>query len=69
MLRIERKWNHEIKGNELYIHTIDFGSYVGFSNIEKIIIIPEGDISKFVIQRSDHEDLEIKVNGGTYRDE
>lgn len=37
--------------------------------VEKIIIVPEEDIKKFIIKRSDHEDLEIKVNGGTYRDE
>ena len=69
ILGIERKWNHDIKGNELYIHLIDFCKHVGFHNIEKIIIVPEEDIKKFIIKRSDHEDLEIKVNGGTYRDE
>lgn len=31
--------------------------------------MPECDIKKFVIQRTDHEDLVINVNGGTYRDE
>lgn len=36
---------------------------------DKIVIIPECDIKKFIIKRTDHEDLEIKVNGGTYRDE
>lgn len=66
---IQRKWNHDIKGNELYIRVIDFGQYAGFRNIEKIIIVPEEDIKKFVIQRTDHEDLVINVNGGTYRDE
>lgn len=66
---IERKWNHDIEGNELYIRVIDFGQYAGFRNIEKIIIVPEEDIKKFVIQRTDHEDLVINVNGGTYRDE
>lgn len=66
---IERKWNHETRGNEIHIRTIDFGRYSGFLNLEKIIIIPEDDIKKMVIQRADHEDLEIKVNGGTYRDE
>lgn len=69
ILAIERKWNHDIKGNELYIRLIDFCKHVGFHNIEKIIILPEEDIKKFIIKRSDHEDLEIKVNGGTYRDE
>lgn len=34
--------------------------------IEKIDV---EDIKKFVIQRADHEDLVINVNGGTYRDE
>lgn len=66
---IERKWNHETRGNEIHIRTIDFGRYSGFLNLEKIIVIPEDDIKKMVIQRADHEDLEIKVNGGTYRDE
>lgn len=66
---IQRKWNHDIKGNELYIRVIDFGQYAGFRNIEKIIIVPEEDIKKFVIQRADHENLVINVNGGTYRDE
>lgn len=69
VLGIERKWNHDIKGNELYIRLIDFGKYGGFHNIEKIIIVPEEDIKKFVIQRSDHEDLVINVNGGTYRND
>lgn len=69
LLGIERKWNHDIKGNELYIRLIDFGKYDGFNNIEKIIIVPEEDIKKLVIQRSDHEDLVININGGTYRDE
>ena len=41
----------------------------GFSNIDKIMIIPESDISKFIIQRTDHEDLVINVNGGTYRND
>lgn len=69
VLDIERKWNHDIKGNELWIRTIDFGKYGGFNNIEKILIIPEEDIKKFIIKRSDHEDLEIEVNGGTYRND
>lgn len=69
ILGIERKWNHDIKGNELYIRLIDFGKYVGFHNIEKIIIVPEEDIKKFIIKRSDHEDLVINVNGGTYRND
>lgn len=69
VIDIERKWDFDTGGNELYIRTIDFGKYDGFHNIEKIIIVPEEDIKKFIIKRSDHEDLEIKVNGGTYRDE
>lgn len=69
ILGIERKWDFDTGGNELYIRTIDFGKYDGFHNLEKIIIVPEEDIKKFIIKRSDHEDLEIKVNGGTYRDE
>lgn len=69
VLGIERKWNHDIKGNELHIRLIDFCKLDGFRDIEKIVILPEEDIKKFIIKRSDHEDLEIKVNGGTYRDE
>ena len=69
VLEIKRKWNHDIKGNELYIRTIGFRKHAGFHNIENIVVIPEEDIKKFIIKRSDHEDLEIKVNGGTYRDE
>ena len=69
VLDIERKWDFETSSNELHIRTIDFGNYDGFHNLEKIIIVPEEDIKKFIIKRSDHEDLEIKVNGGTYRDE
>lgn len=69
VIGIERKWNHETSHNELHIRTIDFGNYGGFNNLENIIIVPEEDIKKFIIKRSDHEDLEIKVNGGTYRDE
>lgn len=64
---IERKWNHETSGNEIHIRIIDFGRTAGFLNIEKIIVLPEEDIKKMVIQRADHEDLEIKVNGGRYR--
>ena len=69
VLGIERKWNHDIKGNELWIRTRELVFNDGFSNIERIEIIPEEDIKKFIIRRADHEDLEIKVNGGTYRDE
>lgn len=69
VIGIERKWDFETSGNELHIRTIDFGSYGGFHNIENIIVVPEEDIKRFIIKRSDHEDLEIKVNGGTYRDE
>ena len=69
VIGIERKWDFETSGNELHIRTIDFGNYGGFHNLENIIIVPEEDIKKFIIKRSDHEDLEIKVNGGTYRDE
>lgn len=69
VLEIERKWNHDIKGNELYIRTINFRKHAGFHNIENIVVIPEEDIKKFIIKRTDHEDLEIKVNGGTYRNE
>lgn len=69
VIGIERKWNHDIKGNELHIRTIDFGNYGGFHNLENIIIVPEEDIKKFIIKRTDHEDLEIKVNGGTYRND
>lgn len=69
VLGIERKWNHDIKGNELYIRTISFRKHAGFHNIENIVVIPEEDIKKFIIKRTDHEDLVINVNGGTYRDE
>lgn len=69
VLGIERKWNHDIKGNEIWIRTIELDLNDGFKDIERIEIIPECDIKKFIIRRSDHEDLEIKVNGGTYRDE
>lgn len=69
VLGIERKWNHDIKGNELWIHTKELDLNDGFSNIERIEIVPERDIKKFIIRRSDHEDLEINVNGGTYRND
>ena len=69
VLGIERKWNHEIKSNEIYVRTVERNDYDGFSNIDKIMIIPESDISKFIIQRADHEDLVINVNGGTYRND
>lgn len=69
VLNIERKWNHDIKGNELYIRTIEFGKYDGFHNIEKIIVLPEEYISKFIIKRAEYEDLVINVNGGKYRNE
>lgn len=69
VLGIERKWNHDIKGNEIWIRTIELDLNDGFKDIERIGIIPERDIKKFIIKRTDHEDLEIKVNGGTYRDE
>lgn len=69
VLGIERKWNHDIKGNELWIHTKELDLNDGFIDIERIEIIPERDIKRFIIKRTDHEDLEIKVNGGTYRDE
>nr|DAO53703.1 MAG TPA: hypothetical protein [Caudoviricetes sp.] len=69
VLGIERKWNHDIRGNELWIRTREPDLNNGFSDIDRIEIIPEEDIKKFIIKRSDHEDLEIKVNGGTYRDE
>lgn len=69
VLGIERKWNHDIKGNELWIRTKELDLNDGFIDIERIEIIPERDIKKFIIKRTDHEDLEIKVNGGTYRDE
>lgn len=69
VLGIERKWNHDIKGNELYIRTINFRKHAGFHNIENIVVIPEEDIKKFIIKRTDHEDLVINVNGGTYRND
>lgn len=69
VLGIERKWNHDIKGNELYICMYERNDYDGFGSIDKIVIIPECDIKKFIIKRTDHEDLVINVNGGTYRDE
>jgi|GEM_PF-2495789 len=68
VLGIERKWNHDIKSNELFIRMYERNDYDGFGTIDTIAIIPETDIKKFIIKRSDHEDLEIKVNGGTYRD-
>lgn len=69
VLDIKRKWNHDIKGNELYIRMYESNDYDGFGSIDKIVIIPERDIKKFIIKRTDHEDLVINVNGGTYRDE
>lgn len=69
VLDIKRKWNHDIKGNELYIRMYERNNYDGFGSIDKIVIIPECDIKKFIIKRTDHEDLVINVNGGTYRDE
>ena len=69
VLGIERKWNHDIRDNELWIRTKELDLNDGFIDIERIEIIPERDIKKLIIKRTDHEDLEIKVNGGTYRDE
>lgn len=48
---------------------IQYNNYDGFGSIDKIVIIPECDIKKFIIKRTDHEDLVINVNGGTYRND
>ena len=69
VIGIERKWDHDIKSNELFIRMYKRNDYDGFGTIDTIAIIPETDIKKFIIKRSDHEDLVINVNGGTYRDE
>ena len=69
VLGIERKWNHDIKGNELYIRMYERNDYDGFGSIDKIVIIPECDIKKFIIKRTDREDLVINVNGGTYKND
>lgn len=69
VLGIERKWNHDIRGNELWIRTRELELNDGFKDIERIEIIPECDIKKFIIKRTDHEDLVINVNGGAYRND
>lgn len=76
-------WPFEGKKSDIEIYPLyggQDGSYLLYTNIlgierkwnhdiEKIVIVPEEDIKKFIIKRSDHEDLVINVNGGTYRDE
>lgn len=63
----ERDWvkmNNAVCG-----HDFERNDYDGFGSTDKIVIIPECDIKKFIIKRTDHEDLVINVNGGTYRND
>lgn len=69
VIDIDRKWNHDTRSNEIWIRTIDNESPYLFNGIDHIFVINEEDIKTMTIQRTDHEDLVINVNGGTYRND
>ena len=64
--KIERKWNHDLRGHEILIHMLDIDQHVVMNGVGQIVVFAEEDIKSMLIQRTDIPDKTININGGKY---
>ena len=64
--KIERKWNHDLRGHEILIHFLDVDKHVVMNGVGQIVVFAEEDIKSMLIQRTDMPDKTININGGKY---
>ena len=63
---IERKWDHDIMGHRILIHTIHKDAGLVWSGIEAIYVFDESDVKSLIIGRTGMKDIKVNVNGGKY---
>lgn len=64
--KIERKWDHDIMGHRILIHTIHKNAGLVWSGIEAIYVFDESDVKSLIIGRTGMKDIKVNVNGGKY---
>lgn len=64
--KIERKWDHDILGERILIHTIHEKAGLVWSGIEAIYVFDESDVKSLIIGRTGMKDIKVNVNGGKY---
>lgn len=64
--KIERKWDHDILGERILIHTIHKNAGLVWSGIEAIYVFDESDVKSLIIGRTGMKDIKVNVNGGKY---
>lgn len=66
---IERKWDHDILGHRILIHTIHKDAGLVWSGIEAIYVFDESDVKSLIIGRTGMKDIKVNVNGGKYEND
>lgn len=64
--KIERKWDHDILGHRILIHTIHKDAGLVWSGIDAIYVFDESDVKSLIIRRTGMKDIKVNVNGGKY---
>lgn len=64
--KIERKWDHDILGHRILIHTIHKDAGLVWSGIDAIYVFDESDVKSLIIGRTGMKDIKVNVNGGKY---
>ena len=64
--RMERKWDHDLRGHKILIHTIHNDAGLVWSGIDAIYVFDESDIRSIKIERTEMKDIIVNVNGGKY---
>ena len=63
---IERKWDHDILGHRILIHTIHKDAGLVWGGIDAIYVFDESDVKSLIIGRTGMKDIKVNVNGGKY---
>lgn len=64
--KIERKWDHDIRGHKIIIHTIFEKPSPVWSGIDATYVFDESDVKSLIIGRTGMKDIKVNVNGGKY---
>ena len=64
--KIERKWDHDILGHRILIHTIHKNAGLVWGGIDAIYVFDESDVKSLIIGRTGMKDIKVNVNGGKY---
>lgn len=67
--KIERKWDHDIRGHKIIIHTIFEKPSPVWSGIDATYVFDESDVETLIIGRTGMKDMKVNVNGGKYKND